>query len=156
MTNAKKADASRNYLLQVANIKQQIVLINERLEELRARAENISAITYGPESFRKSDKGTSRTERLVTRIDDCIQQLVTRHSALLDTEIRLTEQINKMPFEKERYVLEWKYIQCKSLEETSIILGYSYRHTNRIHGEALLDFYSLFLDDTCTMLDSPF
>lgn len=155
MTNAKKADVSRNYLLQVANIKQQIVLINERLEELRARAENISAITYGPESFRKSDKGTSRTERLVTRIDDCIQQLVTRHSALLDTEIRLTEQINKMPFEKERYVLEWKYIQCKSLEETAIIMGYTYRHVTRLHGQGLLSFYDIFLNNEMSVDDSP-
>ena len=154
MTDAEKARISKEYLQQVGNIKQQIALISERLEDLRSRAESIPSMEYG-KTFSNPDKSTSRVERFQVKIADCIEQLVAKHDSLLRTENVIIEQVQRLPFQNERDVLLWRYIELKTIEETSIMLGCTYRHTTRIHGTALLTFHALYLDDTCTMMDSP-
>ena len=155
MTDAEKARISKEYLQQVGNIKQQIALISARLEDLRSRAESIPSMEYG-KTFSNPDKSTSRVERFQVKIADCIEQLVAKHDSLLRTENMIIEQIQRLPFPNERDVLLWRYIELKSIEEISIMMGYTYRHTTRIHGEGLLDFFDLFLDDTASVEDSPF
>lgn len=155
MTNAEKSKLAQDYLMQIPKLKQNILLIDSRIEELKERSQSVSSVEYG-ERFHRSGNDVSRTERLHIQIEGCIEKLIAKHTALLDLENRIIGQIERMPFENEKNVLMWHYIEGRNLEETSVMLGYTYRHTTRIHGTALLTFHALYLDDTCTMLDSPF
>lgn len=154
MKDSKKAEVAKSYLQQVGKIRQQILLLDSRLEELKERAESIPALNYDAR-FHRSGNDVSRTERLHIRIESCIETLIAKHTALLDIENRITEQVQRIPFENEQNVLMWRYIECRSLEETAIIMGYTYRHVTRLHGQGLLSFYDIFLNDEMTVDDSP-
>lgn len=59
----------------------------------------------------------------------------------VERQIRIRKQIwnsiERLPAESEKMILKFRYINRYSWEETSVKACYTYRHTLRIHGEAL-------------------
>lgn len=53
---------------------------------------------------------------------------------------KIERQIRQMEDEKEQEVLRLKYIRGMEWEEVAIEMGYTWRHTHRIHSSALKNF----------------
>ena len=52
----------------------------------------------------------------------------------------ITDEIEKLPNETEKTLLMLRYINGKTFEQVAVEMGYSWRHTLRLHGQALAHF----------------
>lgn len=83
------------------------------------------------------------------------QSDLSDYVAILDEQIRLLKDerlervrwyekiersIRQMENETEKEVLRLKYIRGLTFEQIAVDLGYTYRHTTRLHGRALSNF----------------
>ena len=156
MTDSQKAEYTKSYLNQLSGIKQRIQYIEERRQALEERSRSIPSKSFDNNSSgHRSGNGASKIEEFQIKITECIEQLVRQNLALLDLERRIESQIQMIPDEKEQLCLQWHYIEGKNLEEVSIMLFITYRHTTRIHGRALIRFFDMFLDDRAEVIDNP-
>lgn len=156
MTDSQKAELAKQYLSQARNVRKRIEVIEERKAELEARAKSVNSKAFDNTGIGHRSGHISKTEEYTVKIESLVEQLVREHFALLTIEQKIHEQIEAMPREKERMLLEMRYINGQSYEEISIVMDWTYRHTTRVHGIALRNFFDLYLNDEVEIQDSPF
>ena len=81
---------------------------------------------------------SKRTEIQALRLIDKALEWKQAEIDAIQVRQEVFEVINTIPGEKGD-ILYWKYIKLKPWEEVASIVGYSLRHTTRLHGEALKD-----------------
>lgn len=127
----------KEYLSQYKSAEMEIEEILERLAVLRSRAERITP-TYG-------GNGGGSPNRNVSKIPEIVEKIIEeeeRNGKRVDTLMRLQEEIqntiSRVPDNTCRNLLIMRYISCKSFEQISVSMNYSYWHiTHYLHPKAL-------------------
>lgn len=67
-----------------------------------------------------------------------------KRAQLLGLKLKIEQAIDRVPDPLHAMILRYKYLDLKSIEQISELLGYSPRHMQRLHGAALEEFDLLF------------
>lgn len=128
----------KQYLNQIQDCRKRIKEKQEQIEQKRILAESI---TVGVNDVKVQSSGDyDKMAAAVANIVDMEAELQVMINEYLATEKVISAQIDAMDRSLEREVLHWRYVCGKTFEETSVIIGKTYRHTTRIHGLALKNF----------------
>jgi len=76
-----------------------------------------------------------------------IADLDSEIERLFDLQNEIEEMINKVKCEKSRKLLYKRYVLLLSWEHVAVEIGYTYRHTLSLHGDALIEFNKNFHPD---------
>lgn len=132
---------AKEYLLQVRTLDSTIRRLDQ--EVIRARNELITLRSPWPDgqphgSGGKSDPVATKAVQLadtITRIEE--EQLITR-ARLWRVRSEIIEKIGEVKDPLSQELLYSYYVDGKSFEQIAVDIGYSWRHTVRKHGEALV------------------
>lgn len=128
----------KQYLNQIQDCRKRIKEKQEQIEQKRILAESITA---GANDVKVQSSGDyDKMAAAVANIVDMEAELQVMINEYLATEKVISAQIDAVDRPLEREVLHWRYVCGKTFEETSVIIGKTYRHTTRIHGLALKNF----------------
>ena len=128
----------KQYLNQIQDCRKRIREKQEQIEQKRSLAESITASANDVKVQSSGDY--DKMAAAVANIVDMESELQAMINEYLATEKVISAQIDAVDRPLEREVLHWRYVCGKTFEETSVIIGKTYRHTTRIHGLALKNF----------------
>lgn len=128
----------KQYLNQIQDCRKRIKEKQEQIEQKRILAESITASTNDVKVQSSGDY--DKMAAAVANIVDMESELQVMINEYIVTEKVISAQIDAVDRPLEREVLHWRYVCGKTFEETSVIIGKTYRHTTRIHGLALKNF----------------
>lgn len=131
MTNAEKKTILRDY----KRIDRQIKADYAELDELVTliQSPNLDGMPSTPNSERDLSDLIIKKDEILTRI---LRDIDRKEAALA----RINEALESMTSETERTLLVLRYKRGLSFEKVAVELGYSWRHTLRLHGSALQHF----------------
>ena len=128
----------KQYLNQIQDCRKRIREKQEQIEQKRILTESITA---GANDVKVQSSGDyDKMAAAVANIVDMESELQVMISEYIATEKVISAQIDAVDRPLEREALHWRYVCGKTFEETSVIIGKTYRHTTRIHGLALKNF----------------
>ena len=121
----------KRYLMQYLETKEELMQLQEQYEELRlslesAKAQQITDMPRGQGTFDKIGDGICR-----------LDEFYNKHADLADRFIEIQKAISKLESSKERELMRLRYIKGYRIESIAVEMSYSWRHTNRIHSDAL-------------------
>ena len=126
---------AKEYLSKIQTYRHMMQTYADRIEELYHEATGIKAIVYDKDRVQVSPG--NRFEELMVRIDAEAEKWAKARMRY-ETEVRKrTEQIAGLDNELHAKVLTLRYVDGKRWEEIACIIGYSFRHVTRLHGQAL-------------------
>lgn len=128
----------KQYLNQIQDCRKRIKEKQEQIEQKRSLVESITASTNDVKVQSSGDY--DKMAAAVANIVDMESELQVMINEYIATEKVISAQIDAVDRPLEREVLHWRYVCGKTFEETSVIIGKTYRHTTRIHGIALKNF----------------
>lgn len=128
----------KQYLNQIQDCRKRIREKQEQIEQKRSLVESITASTNDVKVQSSGDY--DKMAAAVANIVDMESELQVMINEYIATEKVISAQIDAVDRPLEREVLHWRYVCGKTFEETSVIIGKTYRHTTRIHGLALKNF----------------
>lgn len=134
---------AKQYLSQADVLKRRIKQIEDRIEELRAEAENPKAIRYDKDMVQSFATGDALANYII-RIDKEERRLYSLKEQYIDLFQEIQERIVAVMPGIYADVLYMRYLEGKSLTTISEELSYSYEWTCRLHGRAILAFSSLY------------
>lgn len=130
MTNNEKKRVLNSY----RRIVQQERAIREEIDELTLlKSPRLDGMPRGS----PDPKDLSEIVSLADGLFDRWQKLLTKKHAALSA---ITDALERMPSETEKTLLMLRYISGLTFEQVAVEMGYSWRHTLRIHGQALAHF----------------
>ena len=130
MTNAEKKRILNSY----RRLSQQEKAIVEQIDELTLlKSPRLDGMPRGS----PDPKDLSEIVALADGIFEKWQKLLDKKYAALSA---ITDEIEKLPNETEKTLLMLRYIKGMTFEQVAVEMGYSWRHTLRLHGQALAHF----------------
>lgn len=145
----KKENPAKIYLMEIEKLDIKINQKCKLIDELRTRRFNVQAVNFSNERVKSSTK--NNVNNLSDKILDIENEINKDIDRFYDMKNKMINQIQQL--EKKEYVeiLHKKYIEYNiypTLEHIAVSLGEngrSWRHTARLHGEALESFRKKFL-----------
>lgn len=135
---------AKEYLQQLQKYKRTAQLYAERIEELYHEATGIKAIVYDKDRVQVSPE--DRMEKIFMRIDSEAEKYA-KARARYDREVRKrVEMIASLENPVHVELLTLRYVDGLKWEEIACAMGYTFRHTTRLHGDALGAFGRMFKD----------
>lgn len=135
---------AKEYLSEIQKYKSMMQVYADRIEELYHEAAGIKAIAYDKDRVQVSPE--NRFEAIMVKIDVEAQKW-SKARLKYETEVRKrTEQIAGLKSTQQVQVLLLRYVEGKRWEEIACIIGYSFRHVTRLHGQALNAFTKQYKD----------
>lgn len=135
---------AKEYLSKIQTYRQMMEAYLLRIEELYHEATGIKAIVYDKDRVQVSPE--NRFEQMMVRIDAEVEKWAKARLRYEDEVRKRTEQIAEMENSLHVRVLTLRYIEGKRWEEIACIIGYSFRHVTRLHGQALNAFARQYKD----------
>lgn len=129
-------EAKKEYLWQYRKALQKEKEIEEEIYQLRMNKISPSLVQDGL----PHGSGGSDLSGYAAKIDELLRDLEKQMNKRIELRLRISREIESMSDETESLILRYKYIQGLSFEEIAVRLGYTYRHTTRLHGKALENF----------------
>ena len=130
--NEKKKEYLRSY--QEAVKREQDIL--DEIQRLRTDKMFPSAVNDGmPKGNYQSDLSD-----YAAILDEQIQLLKDERLEKVRIYAGIEKRIRQMENENEQRILRSRYIRGQTFEQIAVDLGYTYRHTIRLHGKALKSF----------------
>ena len=126
---------AKEYLQKIQKYRQVMEMYSERIEELYTEAAGLKAIVYDKDRVQVSP--SNQMEEIFAEIDIEAQKYV---KARLRYEREVRKRIDQIAgLDNDLYarVLTLRYVDGKRWEEIACIIGYSFRHVIRVHGQAL-------------------
>ena len=126
---------AKEYLSQYRDLNDSINAKLEQVAELRRKAQTVSSGssdgTHGSTPYDRIGEITARIVDLEREINEDIDRSIDlqrgiRAAIATVTEVRL------------RTLLEYKYLNLLTLDETAVRMDYSYKQVCRLHGQALI------------------
>ena len=136
---------SKQYLRQLARLQLNIKILTEELEERRTRLTSTAAPVLG-DKVQSSPRGDSFAAAMAALIDRDTQrqELVYIYEQERD---RIVAEIMGLPNPLQARVLYDRYVQNRTLVQIADDTHYSYTRICHVHGQALADFFRLYLQD---------
>ena len=120
----------RQYKLMTARIRNR----EHDLAELREERESISINLDGmPHGTRLSDK----TARLAAQLADAEEEIIELRSEAWSIRMEIVRTLNRIQTPEYNTLLYLRYIEGKTWEQIAVEMHYTFRHTTRLHGDAL-------------------
>lgn len=127
--------SAKAFFQQLRDIEKQIGVKAEQVERLKSLATKVTA-TMSEANSRPS--GASRsTEDVMVKIIDLQNELTTEIGRLVDLKREAYTIIRLIPNEKQRRSLEYRYLNCNTMEKVGEKLGCSTKWARKIINEAL-------------------
>ena len=135
---------AKEYLLKIQTYRWIMQKYADRIEELYHEASGLKAIVYDKDRVQTSPE--DRMERIFIRIDAEAEKYA-KARARYDREVRKRmEMITALENPAHVELLTLRYVDGLKWEEIACAMGYTFRHTTRLHGEALSAFSRRFKD----------
>jgi len=134
---------AKNYLKQAFFLDQRINDSLQELERLRARAFSIGATPMSRDKM-QSGKISDIVGDSVSAIVDLDAEINRKIDKYADKKREIEALIDRVFDEILKIILQKRYIHFKEWEQIAVDLGYTYRHTTRLHGEALQAFEAVY------------
>jgi len=152
---------AKEYLLQYGRIQSRLRLIDSNIDKLRRDLRNLDDISVsspwpdgqphgtktsdptGSKAVKLADSINVKRDQLRKELEDYEYQQIMERSKLWSKGIEITEKLGEImlcdDINAKTYhdILQMRYIQNALWEEIAIAIGYTFRHTIRLHGEAL-------------------
>lgn len=130
--NEKKKLFLKSYLRD----KQAVIRIEEQLAELRASKISPSLISDG------MPHGTSLSDLsdYAVKVDELERELIQKRYDRICSFQKVQAAIEAVEDEAEKDLLTYRYLRGMKWEEIAVKMGYTWRHTIRVHGQALENF----------------
>lgn len=120
----------RQYKLMTARIRNR----EHDLAELREERESISINLDGmPHGTSLSDK----TARLAAQLADAEEEIIELRSEAWSIRMEIVRTLNMIQTPEYNTLLYLRYIEGKTWEQIAVEMHYTFRHTTRLHGDAL-------------------
>lgn len=135
---------AKEYLQKIQKYRQIMEAYSDRIEELYNEASGLKAIVYDKDRVQVSP--TNQMEEIFAQIDIEAQKYI-RARLRYEKEVRKRiDQIAGLDNDLYARVLTLRYVDGKRWEEIACIIGYSFRHVIRVHGQALHAFQVYYKD----------
>lgn len=105
-----------------------------QVEELRRKAQTVSS---GSSGGAHSSQPYDRVGVITAKIVDLEREINEDIDRLVDIQREIRKCIAAVPEGGLRVLLEYKYLNCMTLEEIAVQMNYSYPQICRLHGRAL-------------------
>lgn len=136
---------AKEYLNEVNNYRRIIRSIELQIEEARHQATQIRAIVYDKDRVQTSPSA-SAMDQFIMRLDELGDRYVTnliKYRAEID---KRSKMINALPNPTHAQILQLRYINGLKWKSICVEMGYTFRHTTKLHGYALQAFAEQFKD----------
>lgn len=136
---------AKEYLNEVNNYRRIIRSIELQIEEARHQATQIRAIVYDKDRVQTSPSA-SAMDQFIMRLDELGDRYVTnliQYRAEID---KRSKMINALPNPMHAQILRLRYINGLKWKSICVEMGYTFRHTTKLHGYALQAFAEQFKD----------
>lgn len=136
---------AKEYLNEVNNYRRIIRSIELQIEEARHQATQIRAIVYDKDRVQTSPSA-STMDQFIMRLDELGDRYVTnliQYRAEID---KRSKMINALPNPTHAQILRLRYINGLKWKSICVEMGYTFRHTTKLHGYALQAFAEQFKD----------
>ena len=136
---------AKEYLNEVNNYRRIIRSIELQIEEARHQATQIRAIVYDKDRVQTSPSA-SAMDQFIMRLDELGDRYVTnliKYRAEID---KRSKMINALPNPTHAQILRLRYINGLKWKSICVEMGYTFRHTTKLHGYALQAFGEQFKD----------
>lgn len=127
-------ERKKEYLLRYQKAKAEVTRIDTELQELE-RVTAIKPISY--DGMPHSSGGVKDLSAFAVKSDQLRHKLIKARYQQIKVFKEIHDHINAIEDDKQKDVLTYYYIKGMSWEEIAVKIGYTYRHTIRIHGYAL-------------------
>ncbi len=131
---------AKEYLSQVRWLNQKILNRNDEIRQLRELVETIKATNYEQSVVQTSGTPDAVFASIVEKIADSESELSDEVERYLKFREKIRREIQQLPEEEEKTLLEKRYISLKSWSAIADEMGYVRRHITRKHAEALRSF----------------
>lgn len=125
---------AKEYLSQYRSLNDSINAKLEQVAELRRKARTVSS---GSSDGTHSSTPRDRIGEITARIVDMEREINEDIDRSVDLQREIRAAIAAVPEMRLRTLLEYKYINLLTLEETAARMNYSYPQICRLHGRAL-------------------
>ena len=136
---------AKEYLNEVNNYRRIIRSIELQIEEARHQATQIRAIVYDKDRVQTSPSA-SAMDQFIMRLNELGDRYVTnliQYRAEID---KRSKMINALPNPTHAQILRLRYINGLKWKSICVEMGYTFRHTTKLHGYALQAFAEQFKD----------
>lgn len=125
---------AKEYLSQYKDLNDSINVKLEQVGELRRKAQTVSS---GSSDGTHSSTPRDRIGEITARIVDLECEINEDIDRSIDLQREIRAAIATVPEVRLRTLLEYKYINLLTLDETAVRMNYSYPQICRLHGRAL-------------------
>ena len=125
---------AKEYLSQYKDLNDSINAKLEQVEELHRKAQTVSS---GSSDGAHSPTPRDRIGEITARIVDLEREINEDIDRSIDLQREIRTAIATVPEVRLRTLLEYKYINLLTLDETAVRMNYSYPQICRLHGRAL-------------------
>lgn len=125
---------AKEYLSQYKDLNDSINAKLEQVGELRRKAQTVSS---GSSDGTHSSTPRDRIGEITARIVDLEHDINEDIDRSIDLQREIRAAIATVPEVRLRTLLEYKYINLLTLDETAVRMNYSYPQICRLHGRAL-------------------
>ncbi len=125
---------AKEYLSQYKDLNDSINAKLEQVGELRRKAQTVSS---GSSDGTHSSTPHDRIGEITARIVDLEHEINEDIDRSIDLQREIRAAIATVPEVRLRTLLEYKYINLLTLDETAVRMNYSYPQICRLHGRAL-------------------
>lgn len=125
---------AKEYLSQYKDLNDSINVKLEQVGELRRKAQTVSS---GSSDGTRSSTPRDRIGEITARIVDLEREINEDIDRSIDLQREIRAAIATVPEVRLRTLLEYKYINLLTLDETAVRMNYSYPQICRLHGRAL-------------------
>lgn len=127
---------AKEYLSQYRYLNDSINAKLAQVEELRRKAQSVGG---GNSNGVHNPMPYDRIGEITAKIVDLEAEINSEIDRLVDMQREIKSSITTVSEERLRALLEYRYINCMTLEEIAVKMNYSYKQICRLHGKALLD-----------------
>lgn len=141
---------AKEYLSQGRWLNQKILNRNDEIRQLRELAVAIKATNYEQSVVQTSWKPDAVFASIVEKVASSESELLDEVERYLEFRKKIRREIQQLPEEEEKILLEKRYISLKSWSVIAEEMEYTERHILRVHAQALRNFekiHSKFLKD---------
>lgn len=123
------------YLKRYINLDREIERKLEEVARLRAELTRITPVYTTEPKGGGSIRG--KTESLIAKIVDLENELDADIDRLVTVRDSIRMAIESVEEDRERLLLQYRYIDGLTFEEIAVLMNYSWRHIHRLHSQAL-------------------
>lgn len=127
---------AKEYLSQYKDLNDSINAKLEQVAELRRKAQTVCS---GSSGGTHSSTPYDRIGEITARIVDMEREINEDIDRSIDLQREIRTAIAIVPEVRLRTLLELRYINCLTLEEIAVRIGYCYMQICRLHGKALAE-----------------